>query len=195
MLLTDKLVDIHDYYRIYSNRTGNNAINIGGSSLWTELDNINCFNTSCSINSKLLTTLNGTEGSISNWIINMPSIRTLSLTSSEYSGELILGEECADLTEIDVSNSKLNVQLNSLKSLTKVTSSNSNGVSLNITNCNNINELNLSGKFGSIFLGEVPNSLTLNGLKTTSLNLTTSKGVDIKITNDTTVTAITLSGF
>ena len=66
---------------------------------------------------------------------------------------------------------------------------------LNITNCNNINELNLSGKFGSIFLGEVPNSLTLNGLKTTSLNLTTSKGVDIKITNDTTVTEITLSGF
>ena len=41
----------------------------------------------------------------------------------------------------------------------------------------------------------MPNSLTLNGLKTDSLNLTTSKGVDIKITNDTTVTAITLSGF
>lgn len=190
------LVDRDTWYNVYSERTGFNNIVLGGSSLWTDLDNINSFNGDFQISSKLLTSLKGNEGTISSWNVTLPSAKEISLTSANYSGILTLENSYPDLGTVDISNSSISLTLNNLQSLKTLKAVGCKGATLSVQNCPNIENLSISGQFGVIQIQNVPISMSLNGTRSSSINLSTSKeNIDISINADSTVANIELSGF
>jgi hypothetical protein len=126
------LVDRDTWYNVYSERTGFNNIVLGGSSLWTDLDNINSFNGAFQISSKLLTSLKGSEGTISSWNVSLPSAKEISLTSANYSGILKLENSYPDLGTVDISNSSISLTLNNLQSLKTLKAVGCKGATLSV---------------------------------------------------------------
>lgn len=190
------LVDSNAQYNVYSERTGFNNIVLGGSSLWTNLDNINSFNGEFQINSKLLTSLKGSEGTISSWNVTLPSAKEIALTSANYSGILVLEDSYPDLGLVDISNSSISLTLNNLQSLRTLKAVGCKGATLSVQNCPNIKNVSLGGQFGVIQIQNIPISIQLNGTRSSSINLSTTKDdIDISISADTTVTKIELTGF
>ena len=190
------LVDSNTQYNVYSERTGFNNIVLGGSSLWTDLDNIDSFNGEFQINSKLLTSLKGREGTISQWNVTLPSAKEIALTSANYSGTLELEDSYPDLGLVDISNSSISLTLNNLQSLKTLTAVGCKGAALSVQNCPNIKNISLGGQFGVIQIQNIPISMQLNGTRSSSINLSTTKdNIDISISADTKVTKIELTGF
>ena len=190
------LVDSNAQYNVYSERTGFNNIVLGGSSLWTDLDNINSFNGEFQISSKLLTSLKGSEGTISSWNVTLPSAKEIALTSANYSGILVLEDSYPDLGSVDISNSSISLTLNNLQSLRTLKAVGCKGATLSVQNCPNIKNVSLGGQFGVIQIQNIPISMQLNGTRSSLINLsTTNDNIDISINADTTVTKIELSGF
>jgi len=96
--------------------TGNNKWIFGGSALWTYLDSINSFvRTPFNISTNRLTTLNGNSGTVRSWNLNMPALQDVSLTSSDYQGELVFDASAVDnfpnLNNIDISNSRIQLKV------------------------------------------------------------------------------------
>ena len=186
--------------------TGNQNIKLGGSQIWTELSSINWISSGSNailINSKNIETLFGNLGSFNGLTLRTPSIKTISLNSANYTGNLILSETSSypNLNSIDISKSKI-----------QLTASNLNISSLNISNINNpYGSIKISGcyalnnftynnitlnslTFSQIPLGIGSLSFNNNNIGTLSLSCDT-EGKSITITNDQTLQYLSLSGF
>ena len=116
--VTMLLFDSGITYNIYKTGTGYNAVNLGGSKSWTYLENINNLSTNCLIDAPNLKNLTGTasaDAAISSWVLNVPSIETINLTSSKYSGTLTLeGDSNAmpNLTDVNLSHTGMTLNIN-----------------------------------------------------------------------------------
>jgi len=103
--------------------SGNQALTIGGSALWTDLSTINPFITAdrkIRVHSKYFTTLNGTSGVCSSWDIEAPSLRKVSLVNNRfYSGKLSFVKDDSNLigfpnlSEVNISGTALELVINS----------------------------------------------------------------------------------
>lgn len=191
------LVDQNKYYHINIPAQGNNVYTFGGSASWKYLNSINCFTESLIVNSDLLTTLNGDSGQISEWNINMPSIKSISLTSEGYSGALLFDSSkvCPDLTDIDISYSGIALTVNG-KAITTITANQCNGAILRISNCTLLDKVQLSGSFEEVSITQLPISMALNGTNIKQLSLTTNlTNKTFSIINDQSIESLNLTGF
>jgi hypothetical protein len=149
------LNDDSRYYSInFSGGGASTRINFYGSTLWTYLHNINFMHNTCDINSRYLENLVGFSGAISTWSIKMPSLKVISLTSSNYSGTLNLNQNelsgseyflLPNLKTIDISGSKISLNVNSgnikdinLDNISSTDLTIANCYSLSSVSCNNI---------------------------------------------------------
>lgn len=142
--ITMLLFDSDTMYNIYKEGAGFNAVNLGGSKSWTYLEHINNLAGNCLVNAPNLKNLTGTpsaDAEISTWTLNTPSIETISLTSSKYSGTMTLNggqNAMPNLTDINLSNTGMSLEINKMPSLKHIIKKNSKNGALNIQNCNNI---------------------------------------------------------
>lgn len=191
------LEDSINYYNIYADTNGLNQYTFGGSSSWLELSDINWINKTLTINSDKLTNLVGSSGSIDTWVINLPSIETIKLTSSKYSGNLNIPEVAPNLTDIDISGTKIQLAVDNKPSLKNIKAYGCDSASLRVVNCSNLEKIDLSGgSFGAINIDNVPHSINWNGIKATSIELSTIKeSLDCTINSNSSCTGINLTKF
>lgn len=191
------LTDSNKYYYIRIPGQGNNTYTFGGSASWTYLNSINCFNEALTLSSNLLTSLNGTAGNISEWNINMPSLKSVSLTSSGYAGILKFDSTmtCPDLTDIDISNSGIKLTVNG-KAITTLKAAGCQNASLDISNCSLMSNVSISGSFTNVSITQLPVSMNLDSTRITNLSLsTTLVNRTFRINNDQALETLQLSGF
>lgn len=193
------------YYNIYQAMTGYNVFVFGGSSMWTYVQSINCFNGNFKVDSKLLENLYGDNGTINSWDVTLPSVKTISLTStynsankSGYSGNLEFNDPSKptpNLTSIDISNTGIKLLLAD-RGIQVLKAVGCHGASLDISNCSKLNDIQLSGEFSSINISNVPVSFSLKNTNIGTLDMSTSNhDLTFSIENDPTITTLTLNGY
>lgn len=132
--------------------TGVQATIFGGSQLWRSLDSINSFVVSRDqtsnafiFNTTTIDNLIGNEGIQSGeWSIVAPALKTIQLTSPNYSGTLRINNTFESLNSIDISNSAISLILTQA-SLRELNASNlRNSGTVQITDCNNLMSVNLN---------------------------------------------------
>ena len=185
--------------------TGNQQIKLGGSQAWTYMQSINWAATgsSLSITSDKLEFISGTSGTITGISLNTPSVKTITLTSGNYSGTLSLDgiQNYPNLTSVNISGSRLSLDINNLD-ITSVNINNtkSNQASVQIANCTKIkNFYHNNTTLGSLVWLNISGSLknvTFSNTNITSYTLTcVEKGGSFTLTNDASVESVTLTGF
>jgi hypothetical protein len=132
--------------------SGVQATVFGGSQLWRSLDSINSFvtsrdqtNSAFIFNTNTIDTLVGTTGTqTGNWSIIAPALKTIQLTSPNYSGTLTIDNTFESLNDINISNSAVSLVLNG-STVKSVNASNlRNSGTINITDCTNLSSVNLN---------------------------------------------------
>lgn len=196
--------------------SGNQYSLFGGSSLWTYLSSINPFITSektLYIDSANFTSLKGTSGTCQNWTMKTPSIKDISLTSRNYSGELIFRstgttDNFPNLKTINVSGTSLQLTIDT-ESPTKLTATNMlSGSKIDISNVSTLTEVSLSGTMSSLNIPAwksgilLPTTYTASNNASWACNTITIKNDISKypnntltIRNNSTLTSLNFSGF
>lgn len=116
---------------------GSQSFKFGGSQAWTELSDINWLTGvgSLIITSDKLKTIKGTTGRLRDITLNIPSLRELTLTSSQYNGSLTL-DSLPNLKNINISKSSISLKIG--------TTPNKSGLNLNSLNLNNVTSSNIT---------------------------------------------------
>lgn len=204
------LEDPNVNYLITYKPTGSVNILFGGSKLWTYISSINSLideNNNLSISSIYLENLIGTAGTCTQWALNMPSLRDVSLTSSNYSGDLVFKidettskDSFPNLTSINISGSKIKLTVQK-EGVQTINASNVTAEEISITECEDLTSVNLNNStFTRCNISPVwSNNISINNANITELTLSgKSETLDInKITirNNDTITKLTLSNF
>lgn len=209
-------------YNIVIPLSGTQTYKFNGSGAWTELDSINTFNFSnLQVNSKYLETLSGNASNsmrVTANGLNMPSLKTLVLSSNTYTGNLVLdGTNFPNLGSVDVSNSSISLDISN-SDLTRVNIANMTGssASVSVTSCKSLQEINFGNTtLGSCTINPLPVELAtatevgersfgsggfeISDTKITSLSLTNSKNTGgntrLSIVGDESLTTLSVSGF
>ena len=122
----------------------------GGSQLWNSLDSINSFVESSNsdlvnlyLNNPYLEYISGTSGSYTGGFnLVLPAVKEINLTSSGYAGSLKIDNSFGNLTNLNIANSSISLDVNESVVRT-INAQNINSVSLYITNCDNLSNVNL----------------------------------------------------
>ena len=214
-------------YNIVIPLNGMQTYKFNGSGAWTELDSINTFNFKyLQVNSKYLETLSGNASNsmtVAANSLNMPSLKTLVLSSNTYTGNLVLdGTNFPNLGSVDVSNSSISLDISD-SDLTRVNIANMTGpsASVSVRSCKSLQEIIIGNTtLGSCTINPLPVELAtatevgkrsfgsggfeISDTKITSLSLTNSKNTNSKntggntrlsIVNDASLTTLSVSGF
>lgn len=185
--------------------SGNQSVKLGGSQSWTYLESINWISTSGNlfINSDNLETIYGDDGTFAGIELRTPNARTISLNSSKYTGQLKLKDSVnfPNLNSIDISNSRLSLDVNKLNVATiNVSNIRNNSASISIANCSKIekficNNVNIQSlQFLNIPTKVKDITLSKNAIASINMSCDAPNG-SITISNDNTLQEVTLSGF
>lgn len=189
-------------YSVYAEMNGNQMFTAFGSSNWTYLDTLNSFiseGVNLSIKSSLLENLQANVGRTPmEWIFDVPSLRTLSLTNPKFSNTVTI-ENPINLQEINISNSSLSLSgaFPALKRL-NITNLNNPSYEMSIGSAAVLETLNASGaKLQGLYINPVPNSISLSDTHIKNMTFT---GLDtdprtLTISNDDTLTTLSVVNF
>lgn len=184
--------------------TGVQTVKLGGSQAWSYLQDINWITTSgLYITSDKLENITGSAGKFTSLSLHTPNVKTISLTSRNYSGRLELNgtNNYPNLSSIDISGSQINLIVNDLniKSL-NIGNMNAPNSEVKITNCKSITSLNTSRtRLRSLHIEGLKGSLKDFSLSETNINSITVKagetGGTFTLSDDLTVTQVTVQDF
>lgn len=184
--------------------TGTQAFKLGGSQAWTYLQNINWIATEALyITSDKLQNITGTSGKFTSLQLHTPNVKTIQLTSSNYSGLLNLNgiSNYPNLHSIDISGSKIGLTVDGLN-IKNLNISNMNAPTANvqIKNCEYLTSLNTTNtKLKSLTILGLKGKLkdiTLNTTNINSINISGGEpGGRFILENDNTVESVTISNF
>ena len=201
-------------YHIRVPLSGNQTYSFYGSGAWTYLDSINSFNfKTLNVSSKYLETLSGSSSTNAMTLgtINMPSLKTLELTSPNYTGTLSIdGENYPNLGSVNVSNTGINLDITN-STITTVNISNMRNSSVSIIGCPNLQNVTFgAGGTGTTSTTltnciispmsntQLVNTVTINNSKIKELTLTnttfTNNRTHLKIVGDESLTTLNISG-
>lgn len=182
----------------------------GGSALWTDTSTVNPFITDgkgLSIHSNYLTRINGNnyEAIFNTADFNVPAIKTISLTSPNYSGTIelrtSLDKQYNNLTDIDISESKINLYLDDVP-IKSIRALNRDGGILSVKNIKTLNNVQISGKFDKLELNSWSENCVLpsgGSFSCRELSVTnfTDRFADasIEISNNNELETLILNGF
>lgn len=132
--------------------TGVLQTTFGGSQLWRSLDSINSFIVSRDqtgnnfiFNTNTIDRLVGNEGIQSgDWNINAPALKTIQLTSPNYSGTLRIGSTFESLNDINISNSAISLIMDGAHIKELNASNLRNSGTIDIKNCSSLTTVNLN---------------------------------------------------
>lgn len=190
-------------YNIKIRNNGYNKIVFGGSSSWTYVDSINSLaHGNVTIISDKLQTLNGNNGTVESWVLQMPALRDINLNGPNYTGTLNFNRDSTsyNLTNINIAYSKINLNIENQNvktiNLSYITSGFISihschqliGIIFNnskITNCeiNPLNYINRHERF------------ILNDNNITNLTLKTDNELDLIIDHDESLRKLNVTGF
>jgi hypothetical protein len=201
-------------YHIRVDLSGNQTYSFYGSGAWTYLDSIDTFGfKTLNVNTRYLETLSGSSSSNSMTLGNiyMPSLKTLALTGSRFTGNLIItGEDFPNLGSVDIRNTGIMLDLRD-STLTNLNIANMKGSEVYVSGCGNLQNVtfgtgdsgNISTTLSSCIISPMPveqlkKGVTITNSRITNLQLTntTYTGGKTKLTiqNDTALTTLTVSG-
>ena len=192
-------------YNIKIRNNGTNKVIFGGSSMWTYIESIDSLaEGSVFIQSDKLQVLNGSNGTVNAWELNMPALQEVHLNSPNYAGNLTFDRNSNfyNLTTIDISNSKINLSLDN-QVVRQINLTNINSGKIDIQNCHFIeNILFNNSQIGECYINEVEYlnqgaTLTLNGNSIRKLDITAKASLNLNLTinNDPSLTTLIVSGF
>lgn len=185
--------------------SGNQSVKLGGSQSWTYLESINWVSTSGNllINSNNLETIYGDDGTFAGIELRTPNAKTISLNSSKYTGQLKLKDSVnfPNLNSIDISNSKLSLDVNKLNvSTINISNIRNSSASVSIANCSKISKFICNNvilqSLQFLNIPENTKNITLSNNNIASINMSCDvPNGSITITNNSTLQEVTLSGF
>lgn len=197
-----------NYQQVDIPTTGVQGVKVGGSQLWSYLENINWIEgnaqTGLYIGSDKLESINGSSNTFGSFSFNTPSVKEINLTSYGYTATLALNgsDNYPNLSSINLSGSKMGLTANSLN-ITTVNVSNikNSGASITITNCPNIASFSVDNSQlqtlqWSQIQGQYKNLSFNNKTNITNFNLSCiESGGSFTLSSDNSVETITLQGF
>ena len=184
--------------------TGVQNVKLGGSQAWSYLQDINWISTSgLYITSDKLENITGNSGKFTSLQLHTPNVKSISLTSRNYSGALQLDgtDKYPNLLDINISGSQINLIVNNLniKSVnisnmdapnSEVTVMNCDYITSFVTNNTKLRSLQVEGLKGSL------KNFTLNNTNISSILVRGGEiGGTFTLTNDQTVTSVTIGDF
>ena len=171
------------YYRIHTTNNGSQETIFGGSVLWTEVQEAGYFidKNTLNCNSVNLNYLKSTLGICSNYNLNTPSLHTLILNNTNYTGSFEVSRTTGKLPNLNsldlsyTSMSKIDI-INSNIQYIYITNANIN--KLNIRDCKNIQKIDLSNSVFNTINIQYPwnlekesNVLNLSSTRFNSINI------------------------
>lgn len=207
-VIANYIIGGDNYQQVDIPTTGVQGVKVGGSQLWSYLENINWIEgnaqTGLYIGSDKLESINGSSNTFGSFSFNTPSVKEINLTSPGYTATLALNgsDNYPNLSSINLSGSKMGLTANSLN-ITTVNVSNikNSGASITITNCPNITSFSVDNSQlqtlqWSQIQGQYKNLSFNNRTNITNFNLSCiESGSSFTLSGDNSVETITLQGF
>lgn len=207
-VIANYIIGGDNYQQVDIPTTGVQGVKVGGSQLWSYLENINWIEgnaqTGLYIGSDKLESINGSSNTFGSFSFNTPSVKEINLTSPGYTATLALNgsDNYPNLSSINLSGSKMGLTANSLN-ITTVNVSNikNSGASITITNCPNITSFSVDNSQlqtlqWSQIQGRYKNLSFNNKTNITNFNLSCiESGGSFALSGDNSVETITLQGF
>lgn len=207
-VIANYIIGGDNYQQIDIKTTGVQGVKVGGSQLWSYLENINWIEgnaqTGLYIGSDKLESINGSSNTFGSFSFNTPSVKEINLTSSGYTATLALNgsDNYPNLSSINLSGSKMGLTANSLNVTTvNVSNIKNSGASITITNCPNITSFSVDNSQlqtlqWSQISGKYKNLSFNNRTNITNFNLSCiESGGSFTLSGDNSVETITLQGF
>lgn len=207
-VIANYIIGGDNYQQIDIKTTGVQGVKVGGSQLWSYLENINWIEgnaqTGLYIGSDKLESINGSSNTFGSFSFNTPSVKEINLTSPGYTATLALNgsDNYPNLSSINLNGSKMGLTANSLNVTTvNVSDIKNSGASITITNCPNITSFSvdnsqlqtlqwsqISGKYKKLSFN--------NRTNITNFNLSCIESdSSFTLSGDNSVETITLQGF
>lgn len=207
-VIANYIIGGDNYQQIDIKTTGVQGVKVGGSQLWSYLENINWIEgnaqTGLYIGSDKLESINGSSNTFGSFSFNTPSVKEINLTSPGYTATLALNgsDNYPNLSSINLSGSKMGLTANSLNVTTvNVSNIKNSGASITITNCPNITSFSVDNSQlqtlqWSQISGKYKNLSFNNRTNITNFNLSCVEGgSSFTLSSDNSVETITLQGF
>lgn len=194
----------------YSNQTSN----FGGSEGWTYLDSLDGFistqqsNSGFYLNTKKLENVIGTKGSLTgSMTLNIPSTKTLTLTSPDYRCGVTIDDKFYNLTDINIDGSKIQLDVTGSR-VSTISLKGINSEKVSIRACDTLKTVTFSDKSDTSvstitdftadpIWKDAKDLLNLSNLRTKTLTLG-GRGGDLTITSSTSTVnldSLTFSNF
>lgn len=207
-VIANYIIGGNNYQQVEIETTGVQGVKIGGSQLWSYLENINWIEgnaqTGLYIGSDKLESINGSQNTFGSFSFDTPSVKEINLTSPGYTATLTLNgaDKYPNLNSINISGSKMGLIANGLN-VTNVNVSNikNSGANIVITNCANITSFSVDNSSiqtlqWSQIQGKYKNLSFNNKTNITNFNLSCiDSGSSFYLSGDNSVETITLQGF
>lgn len=180
----------------------------GGSQLWRTLNTINGFVDTMSpsenfiFNSKIIDSIEGTEGAhTANWLLDAPSVKTITLISPNYSGTLNISNQFPSLSSVNISNSGISLVIDEATithgGITTINASNlRNSSRIILSNCNKLTSCSLANsRINECVISPLwTNTVNFSNIYAKSLTLSapTTSG-NLTINNNSVINSLTFS--
>ena len=207
-VIANYIIGGDNYQQVDIKTTGVQGVKVGGSQLWSYLENINWIEgnaqTGLYIGSDKLESINGSSNTFGSFSFDTPSVKEINLTSPGYTATLTLNgaDNYPNLNSINLSGSKMGLTANGLNVATVNVSNIKNpGASIVITNCANITSFSVDNSQlqtlrWSQIQGQYKNLSFKNKTNITNFNLSCiESGGSFTLSGDNSVETITLQGF
>lgn len=203
-----KLFNKGTKYNIYISVSGNQAIYPYGCSRWTYINNVNSFiqdKTLFYLKNNYLTNLTCNKEytsafSPSGWELHTPKMQKIIITGSTFSNSLNVYPGTA-LTYLDLSNTSITFktqstgEYNVCPNLQTLILNNFKG-SVELNNCNLLSNIEMnSATLNSLVINPYQGNCNFKNTNIKDLNIVGSGNSTFALTNDTTITHLTLQGF
>lgn len=207
-VIANYIIGGDNYQQVDIKTTGVQGVKVGGSQLWSYLENINWIEgnaqTGLYIGSDKLESINGSSNTFGSFSFNTPSVKEINLISPGYTATLSLNgsDNYPNLSSINLSGSKMGLNANSLNvSTINVSNIKNSGASITITNCSNITSFSVDNSQlqtlqWSQISGQYKNLSFNNRTNITNFNLSCiESGGSFTLSGDNSVETVTLQGF
>lgn len=207
-VIANYIIGGDNYQQVDIKTTGVQGVKVGGSQLWSYLENINWIEGNAQsglyIGSDKLESINGSSNAFGSFSFDTPSVKEINLTSPGYTATLTLNgaDNYPNLSSINLSGSKMSLTANGLNvSTVNVSNIKNQGASIVITNCTNITSFFVDNSQiqtlqWSQIQGQCKNLQFNNKTNITNFNLSCiESGGSFTLSGDNSVETITLQGF
>lgn len=196
--------DSNTEYETYVPIDGVQITVFGGSQMWRTLDSINAFvetreatNNDFIFNTNILTSMIGDSGEqTGNWSVYGPSLETIGLTGTKYAGTLTITNDFYSIRDIDISNSKISLNITENCPVKNIIANNLSGADrFTLSNCTSVENVSLNrSNIGTCTITPTwTDSLDFSTVYAKNLVLEAKNSGNLTISNNSNINSLTFS--